>query len=96
MKNIFLLMIIALGAVSCSDTYNVKLNNGSLVSAIDRYERDYKPGDTVCVAKDDNWYIDNKGNMKDTIYSSSFNYRDEDSTQRTRYFIHEYRIGVIR
>lgn len=84
-----LILILTITLIGCNeDIYKVKLNNGSVVKAIDVLDRSFKKGDTVCVKQFNtgNWYIDGQGVMKDT----SFNYNEYSS------MIINYKIGVIK
>lgn len=97
MKKLLIVLLSALFLVSCSyyTRYDIKLSNGSVVSAWEEDRRDWKLGDTVCIysgMNSNSWTINNSGFMKDTTVISSHRYADGTSKE----YILTYRIGIIQ
>jgi hypothetical protein len=97
MKKLLFVLLSALFLVSCGyyTRYNVKLSNGSIVSALEEDYRNWKSGDTVCIYSSltsDRWTINNTGIMRDTTVLSSYKYTDGTSKE----YIIIYHIGIVQ
>lgn len=88
-KLFFILLIVTLS--SCTDKMTVKrLEDGAVLKAIDRQNRGFEEGDTVCITNPSistNVYEISSHTWKDTIHS----YID---TQRNYFFIYEMAVVI--
>lgn len=73
MKNLLILLISLITLASCTDTYTVqRLSDGAILTASDVQDRNFQPGDTVCIIAaptyNDAPYQVSDNTWHDTIY----------------------------
>jgi len=80
MKKVFLIVIAAIGMMSCDNKEIVRTPQGAKFRVKNYTGIDYKGGDTVCVRKGtlaDEFSICADGKIQDTIYVIDYKYKGE-------------------